>query len=542
MSVNVKIRTKSKKLDFEQVLKHIAEEGYGLMVKFMNPEICEFYQHRLSTRPIDLSLEDNGYEVRITSLACREDYELFAKTIAIVQELTKGNVYYEDDNEEPVDDVKTYFGTEWIESQMEGDANVINALVQGERVNDPEPNKMHEVGLYGPVCMFYVGENLLGELKISIKTDWREVSDKLIDRFRYSQYSRPRDIRRTTTSMAINLKEEPDNEDDNKGNKLTVYGQNSYDMISRTDYVAIMSCDEDMLLLKYEDFMKVVPDQWERFDNCQYFTSPLTDKQFKEFWDRAREYCIDKPAPKLEYDEENDKRQGMRMAQAWFFTDIDYVRGRIKEQGLPPCNKAEPCEDGVPPTFYAIVKCQEIIFGSDDYAPEYMHVVLEMRKRTKAMLDFWEKEIGIPEWKSIPFNEFSGMFYVPGDDDTIVDVMGFEPADFREAGFENSDLLLYMAAQKFDFKRVLNSLRAGCNPDLEIHPASDEGHVFCVTDDMLSEAYSDFQHLYALYKWYIDTGEMIMRIQDCGRIISCAAHMKMYEFLKEHRKRYLKRH
>lgn len=541
MSVNVRIRTKSKKLDFEKVLKQIAGEGYELVVKFMNPEICEFYQYRLSTRSIDLSLENNGYDVRITSLTCKEDYELFAKTIAIVQEQIKGNVFLEDNDDEPVGDVKTYFGSEWIERQMEGDASVINTLVLGER-NDPESNEMHEVGLFGPICTFYVGKNLLEELGITIKTDWHEVSEKLIKRFRYSQYSRPRDIRRTTTSMAINLKNEPDNGGEREGNKLTVYGQNAYDMISRTNYVAIMGNEENMLLLKYKDFMKVVPEQWERFDNCQYFTSPLTDKQFKEFWDRAREYCIDKPAPNLKYDEKNDKMQDMGMAKAWFFTDVDYVRGRIKEQGLPPCAKADPCEDGVPPTFYAIVKCQEIIFGSDDYAPEYMPVVLEMRKRTKAMLDYWEKEIGIPEWRSIPFREFSDMFYVPDDDDTISDVMGFEPKDFRDAGFDNSDLLLYMAAQKFDFKRVLNSLRAGCDPDLEFHPASEESHMFCASDDMMSEAYSDFQHLYALYKWNLDTGEMVMRIPDCGRIISCAAHMKMYEFMKEHRNRYLKRH
>ncbi len=536
MSVNVRIRTNYRSLDFEQVVRQLAAEGYGLIVRFINPEICEFYQHQLSTRPIDLSLEDNGYEVRITTLACREDYELFAKTIAIVREQTNGHVYYEDDDDGYVDDVTAFFDSEWIESQMKGDAKLINTFVLGEHVNDPAPERMHEVGLYGPVGMFYVGENLLGELGININSDWHEISEKLIGKFRYSQYARPSDIRRTTTSMAISFSDDDsDDEDNGMNNKLTYYRQNCYDMISRTDYFALIAHDEKSFVIKYEDFMKIVPQQWERFDNCQYFTSPLTDKQFKDFWDRAREYRLGQNAEELEYNEKDDQAFGLKMAKAWFFADADYVRGRIKKQDLPPCANAEPKPGDVPPVFYAIAKCQEIIFGSDSYSPEYIPVVSEMRKRTKAMLDFWEKEMGIPEWDSIPFREFSDMFDVPEEDATVADVMEAEAEDFREAGFSNSDLLLYMGAVKFDFKRVLDRIRAGADPDLELHPASDKQHVFCATYDMQSKAYSDFQYLYALYKWYIDTGEMVMGVSDCGRIISCAAHMKMYAFMNEHR-------
>lgn len=543
MSVNVRIRTNYRSLDFEQVVRQLVAKGYGLIVKFINPEICEFYQYRLSTRPIDLSLEDNGYEVRITSLACREDYELFAKTISIVQEQSNGNVYYEDDDDEYVSDANAFFSSEWIETQMESDTTSINTLVLGEYVNVPRSGRMHEVGLYGPVGMFYVGKTLLKELDITINTNWHEVSEKLIEKFRYSQYACPSDIRRTTTSMAISFSDDNDEEEDTrKHDKLTYYRQNYYDMISRADYFALIAHDDKSLVIKYEDFMKVAPSQWERFDNSQYFTSPLTDKQFKEFWDRAREYSLEQNAEELEYNEKYVQAFGLKMAKAWFFADADYVRGQMETQELPPCAKAEPSQEGVPPIFYAIAKCQEIIFDSDYYAPEYIPVVSEMRKRTKTMLDFWEKEMGIPEWKSIPFSALSDMFDVPEEDATIADVMGAEAKDFREAGFSNSDLLLYMGTVKFDFKRVLDEIRAGVDPDLELHPASDEHHVFCATYDMQNKAYSDFQYLYALYKWYIDTGEMVMGPSDCGRIISCAAHMKMYEFMNEHRQRFLKRH
>ena len=129
MSVNVRIRTNNRRLNFEQVVSQLATKEYRLVIKFINPEACEFYQYRLSTRPIDLSLEDNGYEVRITSLACREDYELFVKTVTIIQEQTDGNVYCEEDDDERLDNVSTFFNSEWIELQMKNDAMCINTLV-----------------------------------------------------------------------------------------------------------------------------------------------------------------------------------------------------------------------------------------------------------------------------------------------------------------------------------------------------------------------------------------------------------------------------
>jgi len=535
MSININVRTKRRDLDYFQVLTSLADEGYQLAVKFMKPEICEFYQHRISTRPIDISLEENSYEIRITTLACREDYELFAKTIDVVQKMVDGEVFYEDDDEERIEDVRDYFNQEWIERQMETDARMLLVLILGERVNDFSDNDNHEVGLFGPVCEFYVGDNLLRDINVDLHTDIKEASDKLIERFRYSQYSRPRDCRRTTTSMAIDIPNKPENDSD-VPNKVTIYEQNAYDMISRTDYFMLMAHDQQMLLLDYDDFMKVAPEQWERFDNCQYFTSPLSDKQFEEFWDKAREYSINKPAPELEDGENSDDQKGKRMVDALLFANVDYVRACDMGNNLPPCAKIEPTKDGIPPLFYAITKCQEIIFGSDDYAEEYMPVVLEMRKRTKAMLDYWENELGIPKWNSIPFKEFANaFFYIPKDQDTVADIMGFEPQDFRDAGFGNANLFLYMDAVKLDFKSVRNRIRAGVDPDLNFYPASDKDSIFCASEDIKYKSYSDFKYMYALYRWYLETGEMVARPSDCGKVMRCAAYMIMYELMKEHR-------
>ena len=112
MSINVKVRTKKKDLDYNRVIYSLTDGTYQLVVNLMQPEICQFYRHRISTRPIDISLEDNGYDIRITILACREDYELFAKTIDLVQKMVDGEVYYEDDDDERIENVKAFFGSE----------------------------------------------------------------------------------------------------------------------------------------------------------------------------------------------------------------------------------------------------------------------------------------------------------------------------------------------------------------------------------------------------------------------------------------------
>ena len=540
MSTTVRIKTRQKKLDIERVFLLLANDGYKLIAKFIKNDICEFYQHKLSTRPINISKEDDGYEVRITTLACREDYELFAKVALVVEQETAGKVFCEDDDEQ-ITDVLQYFNAKWIDRQMKSDFSIATTLILGKYVDDSEPDKKHEVGLYGPICMFYLGEDLFNNLGITLNTNWNVGSNKLIERFRYSQYSRPHDIRRTTTSMVIKINNMP--EDDENKKYITVYSQNAYDMISRTDYFALNGGKEKVLLLDYNNFMNIVPEQWERFDNCQYFTSPLSDKQFKEFWDRAKKYSIDPPED-LDIDYKSEESFGTLMARAWFYADVNYVREHTSLEDLPPCVKEEECDAGytMPPIFYAIAKCQEIIFDSDSYAEEYMPVVLEMRNRSKAMVEFWEKERNISKLKSIPFNLFSDMFYIPDDDATIEDVTEYSPNEFRAAGFSNSNLILYISSLKFDFKKVKELLKTGVDPDIEMYPKSNDEHIICTSQEMLDEGYAAFQYIYAKYRWFIDTGEMVMNYSDFSRLFSCAAHKQMYELLKEERKKYLKTH
>lgn len=168
------------------MLHQLLNDGCDISTQYVERAACKFYLNHLSTRPISLSAEDGGYEVRITSLASREDYELFAKTINIVQRQTDGQVFGEEDDDNPIADVGLFFSTEWISQQMENDVSILRALALSNPCHIAS-GKENEIGLYGPVCMFYVGKGLLADLHIEAATLWHEASDKLIARFRYSQ-------------------------------------------------------------------------------------------------------------------------------------------------------------------------------------------------------------------------------------------------------------------------------------------------------------------------------------------------------------------
>ncbi len=123
------------------------------------------------------------------------------------------------------------------------------------------------------------------ELGIKQGIDWKLGSEALINRFRYSQYGRRADIKRTTTQMKIKTSD---------GEKsMTFYYKNGYGMISAANFILLLYSMEEQntaLLLEYEDFMKIVPNSWERFDEKQFFTTELSNSEFDEFYQRAKPF------------------------------------------------------------------------------------------------------------------------------------------------------------------------------------------------------------------------------------------------------------
>ena len=166
---------------------------------------------------------------------------------------------------------------------MEADANTLIAL----SFHKQENGKFSEIELFGPNCEFCVGLRLLGNLGITQGTDWRIANDALVRRFQYSQYGRGSDCKRTTTNMQIETR--------NGKEMLTYYTKNNFDMISYAKIIILAYDIKDFssaVMMYYEDFMKVVPSEWELIDNFQYFTTELSDKEFDDLLERAKPYNL----------------------------------------------------------------------------------------------------------------------------------------------------------------------------------------------------------------------------------------------------------
>lgn len=256
--------------------------GYGIACKHVDDTCCQFFLNNLSTRPIDITKENEGWEVSITSCATEDDYILFSRSIEAMKQATGGTVVNEDD--EPVESPLVYYGDVWRENQMKSDYNVIIAMSYHQR----EDGQYSDIELFGPVCNFCIGVRLLNDLGITKDTDWKVGSETLLNRFRYSQYGRPQDIRRSSTNLQLTTSE-------GEKKTVTIYCKNEYDVISSADFIMISLDSKHInegLLVKYEDFMSIAPTEWERFDNKQYFTTDLTDTEFNDFYNRAKPFNL----------------------------------------------------------------------------------------------------------------------------------------------------------------------------------------------------------------------------------------------------------
>ena len=283
MSVNVNIPHKGQKLDFEALLKSLADTGLGLVVNDLSENHVQFYLNKISTRPIDITLEDDGtYEVRTTTMASLEDYRLFSETVGRVISMLDSYGLYEGDPDEKFQDASAYLNDDWIKEHSESDYRVTTAMAFHDSTT---PGKGSEIGLFGPVNMFYIGKRLLSELKIELNTPYEDGFPKLIERFRYTQYSHPWDIRITSDRLRIKSQEEG-----GKDKSVTCFARGDYDMITKADYIAIEVSKGNLLLLDYDNFIKIAPKEWERIDDSQYMVKDLSDSQWEEFISRAEKF------------------------------------------------------------------------------------------------------------------------------------------------------------------------------------------------------------------------------------------------------------
>lgn len=282
MSVCVTIRTENI-LPPDVYLKHLADKGEQIVVISADYPSVKFGNSQKAIRGIEVNKEDNGLEVRVCSFSSTADYQLFAKTVKALIQLTGCKAYLEDGVE--INDPFEMFDAEWIERQHESSFDVTRALInRGGQC----------IMMYGLFCQFCLGPNLYSGFDISLNGEYeKENADNLLEHLCDMQWLCA-NLQDTHTNMVISS---PTGVAD-KGLSISMIciknGKVSkFDYISEASLLGIMDMDDNGIspvLIPFREVWKILPKGvFAPLDELQYLKKEeLTVDMVREMMERAR--------------------------------------------------------------------------------------------------------------------------------------------------------------------------------------------------------------------------------------------------------------
>ena len=282
MSVCVTVRT-NKAVAPDDFLKELAESGEEIVVTSKEFPSVKFGNHQTALRGIEVNQEEDGLEVRVCSFASVEDYQLFAKTIAVLQKLTGDKAY--DDDDWLVESPLEKFNDEWIEKERES-SFMFNKILSAKHG--------HKIVLYGLFEQFCVGPHMYEGFDIAPDSDYgKEDMDNLQNYLRDIQWFLA-DKESTRTRMVISAP----SGDEREGLTISaIYIKDGkvddFDYISEANLLAIFDMDDEEsapVLIPFEEAWKILPkDTFRPLDEYQYLrTGEVTVEMVHEMMARAK--------------------------------------------------------------------------------------------------------------------------------------------------------------------------------------------------------------------------------------------------------------
>ena len=288
MSVCVTIRTK-KELEPKQIFDALVKRGEAIMVTSDSFPCLKLGRMHQALRGIEINQEDNGYEVRICSLANRSDHELYGVTIDTLMKLTKDHAFFEDEDENEVTNPLSEFGKEWIDRELESGFNVNCALMKG--YGKP-------VIMYGLFHEFCFGPVLANSFHVNLYSNSTEGMDEMLDYLTDMQWTFA-DKEDTSTRLAL---ANPHGEAEKSLSVSLIAAKNKqvkdFDLISYADVVALMDEEKDgneIVMIHMSDLKNILPQKkFFMIDDYQFAKEgKLSYKAFKEMQQQARLYQVD---------------------------------------------------------------------------------------------------------------------------------------------------------------------------------------------------------------------------------------------------------
>ena len=286
MSVCVNFRTK-KRLEPKQVFDELLKRGEQFIVTSDSFPCVKLGTYGKGLRGIEINESENGYEVRVCSFANRPDLMLYVSTICALESLAKTKPLYEDDEEQPIDNVEEFLNDEWIEEQMDISINM-NAILMK---HFGSPIVMD--GLFFPICF---GPNLAEMFKIDLAAPTKEDLKKVQDYLTGLQWNL-KDAKNTSTRMAITNQNNPD---DTPLGVSVVYVSDGkvqdFDFIHYAPLFCLMNQDTDeMTLIHIDNLRGILSSEFFDFmDDYQFVKKrELPIEEFKEMMRIAKLFQVD---------------------------------------------------------------------------------------------------------------------------------------------------------------------------------------------------------------------------------------------------------
>lgn len=239
------------------------------------PNLSFVYEKR-SSRPIQISKTDDGYEVLLPTLCSEYDFYYVRDIVHQLCEITHSNGYEVLGDE--VDGCEDFFVPQNFELRREDDIRLVKNALR---------TPGYSIGLPNMFCGIYIGMDFLRRAGVTVTSDderfHRLLTAAIAETFDYMIY-------KTQNNSDIEIRSR-----DNPKQSMSV-SYFRYPDDNDIDYLAfgeILTLEDmrtkDHVDINYADLEKIVPKSWTRLDESQYNFVPFTDQSWEEFFNKAKE-------------------------------------------------------------------------------------------------------------------------------------------------------------------------------------------------------------------------------------------------------------
>lgn len=264
MSHTYKVTT-SQRIDIADLISELRQKRIAAYANDRSPTY-QIFEEGYSTRGVEITEENDGYEIRMTVLANSNDYLLCNQIAFILCNNLSGTLTDEEGNEK-------YIGTLFydldISDKIHSDVKTTFALLR----------EGHNIDIFGPIREFSFGERTRKKA-LALQGDKHAIAYKLSKMILACQYP-PENFIRFSNLLKVT---------DQEGEEYYVQVlTNSRDMvIEKVKEYAVASDTEEKLFLKPEQLISILPDEWELLDDYTILANQLKEEKWKKFVDDAK--------------------------------------------------------------------------------------------------------------------------------------------------------------------------------------------------------------------------------------------------------------